>query len=141
MSEETPKETSLASAEGVAKFLEKNGLSTFLLLAVLYVGWTSFLSPAAEKYMQLLDSVAESNTSLAATVDDLRLGLREVGEKNVVVLQENKDNIRRILEKVDELEDLSKEISRKLDDLRPGRGAASLPGYPSAGNIQEPATD
>ena len=127
MSEETPKETSLASAEGVAKFLEKNGLATFLLLAVLYVGWTSFLSPAAEKYMQLLDSVAESNTSLAATVDDLRLGLREVGEKNVVVLQENKDNIRRILEKADELESLSKEISRKLDDLRPGRGSAYTP--------------
>ena len=127
MSEDAPKETSLASAEGIAKFLEKNGLATFLLLAVLYVGWTSFLSPAAEKYMQLLDSVAESNTSLAATVDDLRQGLREVGEKNVVVLQENKDNIRRILEKADELEDLSKEISRKLDDLRGGRGQQYTP--------------
>ena len=127
MSEDAPKETSLASAEGIAKFLEKNGLATFLLLAVLYVGWTSFLSPAAEKYMQLLDSVAESNTSLAATVDDLRLGLREVGEKNVVVLQENKDNIRLILEKADELEDLSKEISRKLDDLRGGRGQSYKP--------------
>ena len=127
MSEETPKETSLASAEGIAKFLEKNGLATFLLLAVLYVGWTSFLSPAAEKYMQLLDSVAESNTSLAATVDDLRQGLRDVGEKNVLVLQENKDNIRRILEKAEELENLSKEISRKLDDLKGGRGSYTPP--------------
>ena len=127
MSEETPKETSLASAEGIAKFLEKNGLATFLLLAVLYVGWTSFLSPAAEKYMQLLDSVAESNTSLAATVDDLRQGLRDVGEKNVLVLQENKDNIRRILEKAEELENLSKEISRKLDDLKDGRGSYTPP--------------
>ena len=127
MTEESQKETSIASAEGVAKFLEKNGLATFLLLAVLYVGWTSFLSPAAEKYMQLLDSVAESNTSLAATVDDLRQGLRDVGEKNVIVLQENKDNIRRILEKADELEDLSKEISQKLDDLRGGRGQPYTP--------------
>ena len=45
MSEDAPQETSITSAEGIAKFLEK-WLATILLQCVLYVGWTSFLSPA-----------------------------------------------------------------------------------------------
>ena len=90
-----------------------------MLVAVSYVAWTSFLKPASERHIALLDSVAETNRSLSATVDDLRLGLRDVGEKNVKTLEKNEGNIEEIIQKVDTLTQLSRDIDRKLADLRP----------------------
>lgn len=107
------------SAEAFSDFLSKNGISTVMLIAVSYVAWTSFLKPASERHIALLDSVAETNRSLSATVDDLRLGLRDVGEKNVKTLEKNEGNIEEIIKKVDTLTQLSRDIDRKLGDLRP----------------------
>ncbi len=117
MSEDTP---NIASPEGISKFLEKNGLATLLLLAFLYVAWTSFLSPAADRYMKLLDSVTESNETLSKVIDDLKRGIVTIGESNGKQMQVNQDLLRTIDRRTEE-------ISRKLDELRGGRGQAYTP--------------
>ncbi len=117
MSEDTP---NIASPEGISKFLEKNGLATLLLLAFLYVAWTSFLSPAADRYMKLLDSVTESNETLSKVIDDLKRGIVTIGESNGKQMQVNQDLLRTIDRRTEE-------ISRKLDELRGGRGQPYTP--------------
>ena len=117
MSEETP---NIASPEGISKFLEKNGLATLLLLAFLYVAWTSFLSPAADRYMKLLDSVTESNETLSKVIDELKRGIVTIGESNGKQMQVNQDLLRTIDRRTEE-------ISRKLDELRGGRGQQYTP--------------
>ena len=107
------------SAEAFSDFLSKNGISTVMLIAVSYVAWTSFLKPASERHIALLDSVSETNKSLSVAVEDLRLGLRNVGEKNEKTLAKNEGNIEEIIKKVDTLTELSRDIDRKLSDLRP----------------------
>ena len=137
--------TSPASVEGITKLLEKHGLATFLLVAILYVGWTSFLSPAADKYMKLLDSVTESNKSLAATIVELKDGMVKIGEVNTTIGRESQGLLENIDRRLEDVESLQEEISRKLDDLRGGRGQSysvpSLPTFPSAGNMEEPAAN
>ena len=125
MSEETP---NIASPEGISKFLEKNGLATLLLLAFLYVAWTSFLSPAADRYMKLLDSVTESNETLSKVIDDLKRGIVTIGESNGNQMKINQDLLRTIDRRTEE-------ISRKLDALKGGRGSAYTPPQ----NFTEPA--
>ena len=124
MSEEN---TSATSVEGITKLLEKHGLATFLLIAVLYVGWTSFLSPAADKYMKLLDSVTESNKSLAATIVDLKVGIVEIGKVNTELGRESGRLLEGIDRRLQDVEEASKEINRKLDDLRGNRGQSYSP--------------
>lgn len=123
MSEDAP----ATSVEGVTKLLEKHGLATFLLIAILYVGWTSFLSPAADKYMKLLDSVTESNKSLAATIVELKDGMVKIGEANTQIGRDNERLLEAIDRRLQDVEETSKEISRKLDDLRGGRGQQYTP--------------
>ena len=106
------------SPEAFSDFISKNGISTVMLVVVSYVLWTSFLKPASERHIALLDSVAETNRSLSATVDDLRLGLREVGEKNVKILEKADGNIEEIIRKVDTLTVLSRSIESKLESMR-----------------------
>ena len=120
-------ETSATSVEGITKLLEKHGLATFLLVAILYVGWTSFLSPAADKYMKLLDSVTESNKSLAATIVELKDGMVKIGEANTQIGRDNERLLESIERRLQDVEETSKEISRKLDDLRGGRGQQYTP--------------
>ena len=117
MSEDTP---NIASPKGISKFLEKNGLATLLLLAFLYVAWTSFLSPAADRYMKLLDSVTESNETLSKVIYQLKQGIVNIGESNGKQMQVNQDLLRTIDRRTEE-------ISRKLDELRGGRGQAYTP--------------
>ena len=117
MSEETP---NIASPEGISKFLEKNGLATLLLLVFLYVAWTSFLSPAADRYMKLLDSVTESNETLSKVIDQLKQGILSIGEANGAQMEVNQELLRTIDRRTEE-------ISRKLDDLRGGRGSYNPP--------------
>ena len=117
MSEDTP---NIASPEGISKFLEKNGLATLLLLAFLYVAWTSFLSPAADRYMKLLDSVTESNETLSKVIDQLKQGIISIGEANGTQMEVNQELLRTIDRRTEE-------ISRKLDDLRGGRGSYNPP--------------
>ena len=106
------------SAEAFSDFLSKNGISTVMLIAVSYVAWTSFLKPASERHIALLDSVSETNKSLSVAVEDLRLGLRDVGEKNEKTLEKNEGNIEEIIRKVDTLTDLSRSIDSKLEVMR-----------------------
>ena len=117
MSEETP---NIASPEGISKFLEKNGLASLLLLVFLYVAWTSFLSPAADRYMKLLDSVTESNETLSKVIDQLKQGIISIGEANGAQMEVNQELLRTIDRRTEE-------ISRKLDDLRGGRGSYNPP--------------
>ena len=134
MSEETP---NIATVNGISDFLQKNGLATMLVLAGL---WFVVL-PLNERYQQMLEEVSKSNTSLAETVKELKEGIVTIGKSNSENVSINQDMLKDIDRRLEDVEEAAKEISRKLDDLRPGRGAASLPGYSSAGNIQEPATD
>ena len=134
MSEETP---NIATVNGISDFLQQNGLATMLVLAGL---WFVVL-PLNERYQQMLEEVSKSNTSLAETVKELKEGIVTIGKSNSENVSINQDMLKDIDRRLEDVEEAAKEISRKLDDLRPGRGAASLPGYPSAGNIQEPATD
>ena len=119
--------TSPASVEGITKLLEKHGLATFLLVAILYISWTSFLAPAADKYMKLLDSVTESNKSLAATIVELKDGMVKIGEVNTTIGRENQGLLENIDRRLEDVESLQEEISRKLDDLRGGRGQSYSP--------------
>ena len=112
------KSTSLASAEGISTFLEKNGIATFLLIAVCYVGWTSFLSPAAERYMKLLDAVTESNQSLSRTISELKEGMILIGEKNTKLGENNGRLLNDIDERLRDVQSISTELSRKLDQLK-----------------------
>lgn len=120
MTDEKPsvKSTSLTSAEGISTFLEKNGIATFLLIAVCYVGWTSFLSPAAERYMKLLDAVTESNQSLAQTISELKEGMVLIGEKNTQLGETNARLLNDIDERLRDVQSISTELSRKLDQLK-----------------------
>lgn len=120
MTDEKPsaKSTSLTSAEGISTFLEKNGIATFLLIAVCYVGWTSFLSPAAERYMKLLDAVTESNQSLAQTISELKQGMVMIGEKNTQLGETNARLLNDIDERLRDVQSISTELSRKLDQLK-----------------------
>lgn len=119
------------SAEAFSDFVSKNGISTVMLIAVSYVAWTSFLKPASERHIALLDSVGETNKSLSVAVEDLRLGLRTVGEKNEKTLVKNEGNIEEIIKKVDTLTELSRDIDRKLGDLRPRSYTPPLPQRPA----------
>ncbi len=110
------------SAEAISEFLAKNGISTFLLLLFLYIAYSNFLKPASERYMKLLDSVSESNVSLTATIDDLRAGLRDIGERNTQLAISNSSSLSSIDIKLKSIEELSKDIDRKLDMMRQPRG-------------------
>ena len=120
-------ETSATSVEGITNLMQNKGLATFVLVAILYVGWTSFLSPAADKYMKLLDSVTESNKSLAATIVELKDGMVKIGEANTQIGRDNERLLESIERRLQDVEETSKEISRKLDDLRGGRGQQYTP--------------
>jgi len=111
MAEEEPAPIGNASASQLSGLLEKHGLATFLLLAGIYVAWTSFLSPAADRYMKLLDSVTESNAALSEVVKELKQGIVDIGEKNGAVMQG-------VDRRLQDVERLAQEISRKLDELR-----------------------
>ena len=115
------------SAEAISEFLSKNGISTFLLLLFLYVSYQNFLKPASERYMKLLDSVSESNVSLTATIDDLRVGLRDVGERNTELSIANSASLSSIDMKLKSIEELSKDIDDKLDMMRQPRGYMPTP--------------
>ena len=134
MSEDTP---NITTVNGISEFLQKNGLATMLVLAGL---WFVVL-PLNERYQQMLEEVSKSNSSLTETVKELKEGIVTIGKTNSDNVSINQDLLKDIDRRLEDVEEAAKDISRKLDDLRPGRGAASLPGYPSAGNIQEPATD
>ena len=41
----------------IGSFIEKNGIALLLLVAGIYVGYTSFLKPAGDKYVAMLDAV------------------------------------------------------------------------------------
>ena len=105
------------------------------------------MSPAADKYMKLLDSVTESNKSLAATiVESERSVWSKIGEVNTELGRESGRLLEGIDRRLQDVEEASKEINRKLDDLRGNRGQSYgtqsiLPGNPTSGNIQTPASD
>ena len=138
MSEETP---NIATAEGISNFLQKNGLATLLVLAGL---WFVVL-PLNDRYQLMLEEVSKSNSSLSETVKELKEGIITIGKTNTENVSINQDMLKDIDRRLKDVEEASKEISRKLDDLRGGRGQSytpsNLPGFPSAGNIQEPAAD
>ena len=107
--------------EQISTFIEKQGISTLLLLAGVYVGYTSVLLPMSSKYMAMLDSVAESNVSLTATIDDLRQGLRDVGESNARTLGETSTHLDSIDDKLNDIEKISRDIDSKLEILTRSR--------------------
>ena len=136
-----------------AEYISKFGLPTVILLIVGYVGYNEILHPIAERYAQLLEEVKTNNTEIKA-------GLFSIGETNQTRIQKIEDailknstviatSIEQTAEKNEiQLETVLREldaIQDKIDNLRPGRGQSytpsNLPGFPSAGNIQEPAAD
>lgn len=106
------------TADQISSFIEKNGISTLLLVAVAYVGYTSFLAPASAKYMQMLDAVTESNVSLTATITELKSGIVLIGEKNTHIGEKNAESLSDIESHLKELESISRDIDSKLNDLR-----------------------
>ena len=120
MSEETP---NIATAEGISNFLQKNGLATLLVLAGL---WFVVL-PLNDRYQLMLEEVSKSNSSLSETVKELKEGIITIGKSNSDNVSINQDMLKDIDRRLKDVEDASKEISRKLDDLRGGRGSAYSP--------------
>ena len=117
MSEDTP---NITTVNGISEFLQKNGLATMLVLAGL---WFVVL-PLNERYQQMLEEVSKSNTSLAETVKELKEGIVTIGKTNSENVSINQDMLKDIDRRLEDVEEAAKEISRKLDDLRPGRGSA-----------------
>lgn len=105
----------------ISGFIEKNGISTMILCVVAYVGYTSFLAPASAKYMDMLDSVTESNVSLTATIETLKSGIVLIGEKNTHIGEKNSDSLEDIESHLRELESISRDIDSKLNELRTRR--------------------
>ncbi len=120
MSEETP---NIATVNGISEFLQKNGLATMLVLAGL---WFVVL-PLNERYQQMLEEVSRSNSSLSETVKELKQGILTIGATNSENVSINQDMLKDIDRRLQDVEEASKEISRKLDDLRGGRGSAYSP--------------
>jgi septation ring formation regulator EzrA len=120
MSEDTP---NIATVNGISEFLQKNGLATMLVLAGL---WFVVL-PLNERYQKMLEEVSQSNTSLSETVKELKEGIVTIGRTNSENVSINQDMLKDIDRRLQDVEEASKEISRKLDDLRGGRGQAYTP--------------
>ena len=120
MSEDTP---NIATVNGISEFLQKNGLATMLVLAGL---WFVVL-PLNERYQQMLEEVSKSNSSLSETVKELKEGIITIGKTNSETVSLNQDMLKDIDRRLKDVEDASKEISRKLDDLRGGRGQPYAP--------------
>ena len=120
MSEDTP---NIATVNGISEFLQKNGLATMLVLAGL---WFVVL-PLNERYQKMLEEVSQSNTSLSDTVKELKEGIIEIGRSNQSNIAASQELLKDIDRRLQDVEDASKEISRKLDDLRGGRGQAYTP--------------
>lgn len=102
----------------ISSFIEKNGISTLLLVAGIYVAYANFLKPAGDKYVKMLDAVTESNISLTETISQLKDGLRDVGEKNTLLATKNSDSLSDIEEHLRELELISRNIEKQLGELR-----------------------
>lgn len=120
MSDETP---NIATAEGISNFLQKNGLATLLVLAGL---WFVVL-PLNDRYQLMLEEVSKSNSSLSETVKELKEGIITIGKTNSENVSINQDMLKDIDRRLKDVEEASKDISRKLDDLRGGRGSAYSP--------------
>jgi chromosome segregation ATPase len=120
MSEDTP---NIATVNGISEFLQKNGLATMLVLAGL---WFVVL-PLNERYQKMLEEVSQSNASLSETVKELKEGIVTIGRTNSENVSINQDMLKDIDRRLQDVEEASKEISRKLDDLRGGRGQAYTP--------------
>ena len=120
MSEETQ---NIATVNGISEFLQKNGLATMLVLAGL---WFVVL-PLNERYQQMLEEVSKSNSSLTETVKELKEGIITIGKTNSENVSINQDLLKDLDRRLEDVEEAAKEISRKLDDLRPGRGSAYTP--------------
>ena len=120
MSEDTP---NIATVNGISEFLQKNGLATMLVLAGL---WFVVL-PLNERYQKMLEEVSQSNASLSETVKELKEGIVTIGRTNSENVSINQDMLKDIDRRLEDVEEASKEISRKLDELRGGRGQAYTP--------------
>ena len=120
MSEDTP---NIATAEGISSFLQKNGLATLLVLAGL---WFVVL-PLNDRYQLMLEEVSKSNVSLSETVKELKDAIITIGRTNGETVALNQDMLKDIDRRLKDVEDASKEVSRKLDDLRGGRGQSYSP--------------
>ncbi len=120
MSEDT---SNIATVNGISEFLQKNGLATMLVLAGL---WFVVL-PLNERYQKMLEEVSQSNTSLSETVKELKEGIVTIGRTNSENVSINQDMLKDIDRRLQDVEEASKEISRKLDDLRGGRGQPYTP--------------
>ena len=105
----------------ISSFIEKNGISTLLLVAGIYVGYTSFLKPAGDKYVAMLDAVTESNVSLTQTISELKVGMIEIGQKNTQQGEQNAESLKDIEQHLRELETISRNIESKLGELRQPR--------------------
>ena len=105
----------------ISSFIEKNGISTLLLVAGIYVGYTSFLKPASEKYVAMLDAVTESNVSLTQTIAELKNGMVLIGQANTEIGNKNADSLSDIEQHLRELEVISRDIQSKLGELRQPR--------------------
>jgi len=117
VSEDAP---NITTVNGISEFLQKNGLATLLVLAGL---WFVVL-PLNERYQQMLEEVSKSNSSLTETVKELKEGIVTIGKTNSENVSINQDLLKDIDRRLEDVEEAAKEISRKLDDLRPGRGSA-----------------
>ncbi len=116
MADEEQKKSDIASQ--VTEFVAKNGVSTFLLLALAYIGWTEIVRPQSQKYLAMLDAVTESNVSLTATISDLKEGMVKIGEANTEIGNKNSQSLADIEDHLEKLEQISRDIDRKLDLLR-----------------------
>ena len=105
----------------ISSFIEKNGISTLLLVAGIYVGYTSFLKPAGDKYVAMLDAVTASNISLTDTIAQLKDGMVAIGHANAETGNKNSESLSDIEHHLRELETISRDIQSKLGDLRQPR--------------------
>ena len=114
-------EAKTPGVDQISSFIEKNGISTLLLVAGIYVGYTSFLKPAGDKYVAMLDAVTASNVSLTQTISELKDGMVLIGQANTEIGNKNAESLSDIEQHLRELEVISRDIQSKLGELRQPR--------------------
>lgn len=119
-------ETKSPGIDQISSFIERNGISTLLLVAGVYVAYTSFLKPAGDKYVAMIESVTKSNESLTATISELKNGIVLIGEKNTKVGEQNAESLDDIEQHLRELELISRNIEKQLGELRNPRYMPSI---------------
>jgi hypothetical protein len=84
------------SSDVVARYIEKFGFPTAILCVVSYIGYSEVIKPITLKYVELVEEVKNSNKTLSAVTDELRINIKAIAESNGGKLDRMEERLRDI---------------------------------------------